>query len=76
VNPPGNPKATYRTGDGENPPLAEEWLERARTNQGTWWADWDRWLADRSGPLREAPGSLGHKTYPAAEAAPGTFVFH
>ena len=76
VNPPGNPKATYRTGDGENPPLAEEWLEGARTNQGTWWADWDGWLADRSGPLREAPGSLGDKTYPAAEPAPGTFVFH
>jgi polyhydroxyalkanoate synthase len=75
VNPPGNPKATYRTGDGDNPPLAEEWLERARKHQGTWWADWDAWLADRSGPVREAPASLGNDAYRAAEPAPGTYVF-
>jgi polyhydroxyalkanoate synthase len=75
VNPPGNPKATYRTGDGDNPPLADEWLERARKHQGTWWADWDAWLADRSGSVREAPASLGNDTYRAAEPAPGTYVF-
>jgi polyhydroxyalkanoate synthase len=74
VNPPGNPKATYRTGEGENPPRAEDWLERARKQQGTWWADWDAWLAERSGPLREAPASLGDDAHPAAEAAPGTYV--
>jgi polyhydroxyalkanoate synthase len=75
VNPPGNPKATYRTTDGDNPPLAEEWLERARMHQGTWWADWDSWLAERSGPLRDAPAALGDDEHPPAEPAPGTYVF-
>jgi polyhydroxyalkanoate synthase subunit PhaC len=75
VNPPGNPKATYRTGDGENPPQAEEWLDRAHKHQGTWWADWDSWLAERSGPLRKAPETLGDDTHEAAEPAPGTYVF-
>jgi polyhydroxyalkanoate synthase subunit PhaC len=75
VNPPGNPKATYRTGDGENPPQAEEWLDRAHKHQGTWWADWDSWLAERSGPLRDAPDTLGDDTYEAAEPVPGTYVF-
>jgi polyhydroxyalkanoate synthase subunit PhaC len=74
VNPPGNPKATYRLGDGENPPRAEDWLERAHKHQGTWWADWDAWLGERSGAVREAPASLGNETYPAAEGAPGTYV--
>jgi polyhydroxyalkanoate synthase len=74
VNPPGNPKATYRTGPGENPPQAEDWLDRAEKHQGTWWADWDGWLADRSGPVREAPATLGDETHEARERAPGTYV--
>jgi polyhydroxyalkanoate synthase len=75
VNPPGNPKATYRTGDGTNPGVAQEWLEAARKHAGTWWADWDAWLADRSGALRPAPAALGDGTHPPAEPAPGTYVF-
>jgi polyhydroxyalkanoate synthase len=75
VNPPGNPKATYRTGDGTHPPVADDWLAAARTNAGTWWADWDAWLAERSSPLKPAPAELGDADHPAAEPAPGTYVF-
>jgi polyhydroxyalkanoate synthase len=74
VNPPGNPKATYRTGPADNPPRAEDWLDRAQKHQGTWWADWDAWLADRSGPLLKAPASLGDEDHEAREPAPGTYV--
>jgi polyhydroxyalkanoate synthase len=74
VNPPGNPKATYRTGDGEHPPDAAEWLDGARKHAGTWWEDWDAWLAERSGPERKAPAALGGGGHKAAEPAPGTYV--
>jgi polyhydroxyalkanoate synthase len=75
VNPPGNPKATSRTGDGEHPPVAADWLDGARKHTGTWWADWDAWLAERSGPERKAPAKLGRGRRKAAEPAPGTYVF-
>ena len=55
--------------------MAEDWLEAARKQAGTWWADWDEWLAKRSGPERKAPAALGAKGFKAAEPAPGTYVF-
>jgi polyhydroxyalkanoate synthase len=75
VNPPGNPKATYRTGDGEHPADAEAWLERAHMQAGTWWADWDAWLAERSGRVKRARKKLGGPGHPPQEPAPGTYVF-
>jgi polyhydroxyalkanoate synthase len=75
VNPPGNPKATYRTGGGPHPPQAEAWLEASRKQAGTWWADWDAWLAERSGPQRKAPASLGAEGFEPSGPAPGTYVF-
>ncbi|HYN51307.1 MAG TPA: alpha/beta fold hydrolase, partial [Thermoleophilaceae bacterium] len=49
VNPPGNKRATYRIADEQTPPDAAQWEELATTSQGTWWTDWDEWLAERSG---------------------------
>ena len=45
VNPPGNQRATYRTAGEQAPPDPAEWEELATTTQGTWWTDWDEWLA-------------------------------
>ena len=67
VNPPGNPKARYRTRD-DCPPSADEWLAGAEERQGSWWEDWAEWAAARSGD-RVAPPTL-----PAGEPAPGTYV--
>ena len=74
VNPPTNPKATFRTSD-ENIPDAVEWLQSARSERGSWWPDYAAWLSERSGVEREAPAALGVPNYPALEAAPGTYVF-
>jgi polyhydroxyalkanoate synthase len=41
---------------------------------GSWWSDWDAWLAERSGPLKPAPRKLGNGTYKAQAKAPGTYV--
>jgi polyhydroxyalkanoate synthase len=74
VNPPGNERMSYRTRDAHNPPEPEAWLEGAAKHPGTWWTDWDGWLAERSGPLRPAPQALGNDRYEASGRAPGTYV--
>jgi polyhydroxyalkanoate synthase len=74
VNPPTNPKATFQTAD-DNIPDADEWLQTARSQPGSWWPDYVRWLAERAGSEKEAPAALGTPGFPALEAAPGTYVF-
>jgi polyhydroxyalkanoate synthase len=74
VNPPGNPKARYRTAGTENPAAPDEWMAKSIEQTGTWWDDWARWLAERSGPVLRAPTKLGSRSYPTLGAAPGTYV--
>ena len=74
VNPPSNPKATYRLAP-HNPPDPPEWLAEAQTMPGSWWTDYTSWLADRSGGLKQRPKVLGSGEFPPLDAAPGTYVF-
>ena len=74
VNPPSNPKATFQSSD-DNIPNADEWLKTARSQTGSWWPDYANWLAERSSEEKEAPALLGTPSFPALEAAPGTYVF-
>src|ERR1700757_1218449 len=73
VNPPGNPKASYRTAavDAEDP---QEWLESAQKFSDSWWPDYVAWLGERSGPEVDAPEALGCKDLPPLSPAPGTYV--
>jgi polyhydroxyalkanoate synthase len=73
VNPPGNPKARYRTGPvtGAGP---EAWLAAATTHPGTWWDHWAQWVHARSGPLRPAPATPGSQRHRPLEPAPGRYV--
>jgi polyhydroxyalkanoate synthase subunit PhaC len=73
VNPPGNPKASYRVAE-ENPPSGDAWLEGAVQQAGTWWEDWAAWLAERSGDERPAPETLGGAGLEPLAPAPGTYV--
>jgi polyhydroxyalkanoate synthase len=73
VNPPGNPKATFRTA-AENPPDPADWLAAAATESGSWWPHYSAWLADRSGGRRKPRTRLGRKGYEVLCAAPGTYV--
>jgi polyhydroxyalkanoate synthase subunit PhaC len=74
VNPPGNPKASFRSGQilGET---ADEWLKAASAEQGSWWPHYARWLAARSGSEQDAPDALGGPAWPPLDPAPGTYVF-
>ena len=81
VNPPGNPRASFRTAPaaaaasvGANPADAREFLATATTVPGSWWSDYSSWLAERSGGQRRSPRTLGRRNYPVRTAAPGTYV--
>lgn len=73
LNPPGNPKARFMTNQ-EQPQSPEKWLETATKHSDSWWLYWQSWLSTRAGELKKAPSKLGNRQYPAAEAAPGTYV--
>lgn len=75
VNPPGNPKASFRAAPvGAQSP--EEWLATSETSKDSWWTDYVRWLSERSGPEIDAPNQLGAQGYPPLAPAPGTYVLH
>jgi polyhydroxyalkanoate synthase len=73
VNPPGNPKATFRVAE-ETPGDPEDWLASAETVRGSWWPDYTAWLGERSGEKVPAPDELGGELTVLADA-PGTYVF-
>ena len=77
VNPPGREgapsRSSFRVAD-ELPATAEEFTARAAQLPGTWWGDWNAWLAERSGGLKPAPETLGNSSYRARGKAPGTYV--
>src|SRR6478752_6414618 len=58
VNPPGNPKASFHTGD-DLTAEAKVGLKGSDSQQGTWWTDLDGWLDQRGGGHRPAPTALG-----------------
>jgi polyhydroxyalkanoate synthase subunit PhaC len=73
INPPGNPKASWRSAiDTPNDP--EEWLRSADSVPGSWWPDFTAWLQQRCGDDADAPRALGGGQ-PTLAAAPGTYVF-
>ena len=70
INPPAAEKYQHWTNEDE-PKDLDAWLEGATEHPGSWWEDWDRWLAKKSGrkikarvpgdgeldPIEDAPGS-------------------
>ncbi|MGH8757697.1 MAG: PHA/PHB synthase family protein, partial [Burkholderiales bacterium] len=72
INPPSANKYGYRTNTklGPNP---DSWLKGAKQNEGSWWTDWDKWVADYGGEKVSVrvPGSGKLK---ALEDAPGSYV--
>jgi polyhydroxyalkanoate synthase len=72
INPPAANKYGYWTGKSL-PADPEKWLKGAKFHQGSWWEDWEKWLAGHGGgevPARE-PGS---GDLAAIEDAPGSYV--
>jgi polyhydroxyalkanoate synthase len=72
INPPAGKKYNYWTNDKKTT-SAEDWLKTAQEHPGSWWPDWDAWLAPKSGKMVPArkPGTGKSK---AIENAPGSYV--
>ncbi|MFT5083777.1 MAG: polyhydroxyalkanoate synthase [Lentisphaeria bacterium] len=56
------------------PGTHQEWLEGAHQVEGSWWNDWNSWLAERSGNEKVAVKKAGSKHYAIIEDAPGAYV--
>jgi polyhydroxyalkanoate synthase len=72
-----NPAAKNRRSHWVNerlPGPPDEWLAGATEHAGSWWPDWDRWLAQHGGEMIEAPGHPGSAQYRPIEDAPGRYV--
>jgi polyhydroxyalkanoate synthase len=73
VNPPAAGKYQYWTKTGIKGADLAEWREGATETPGSWWPDWDAWLArqskNRQVPAREPGAVLGQ-----IEEAPGSYV--
>jgi polyhydroxyalkanoate synthase len=77
VNPPApegaETRASYRVAD-EVTVDADAFAAQTPTLAGSWWLDWDAWLAARSGAMRGAPRALGNRRFRAQAKAPGSYV--
>ena len=67
VNPPGSPKSRHWT-NPRNPADADRWRAGATAHEGSWWAEWMRWVSERSGRMVSPP------ELPDGEPAPGRHV--
>ncbi len=71
VNPPEAKKYGHWTGPVKSGQSAEEWLEKAKPHEGSWWPDWNDFASKHGGekvparhpgdgklkPIEDAPGS-------------------
>ncbi len=72
VNPPEGGKYSHWI-SGALPDRAEDWLAGATEMAGSWWPDWQRWVAALD--AAEAPARTpGSQALPALEDAPGSYV--
>ena len=72
INPPSSGKYNHWTNDAL-PDTPDEWFAGATDHKGSWWPDWEAWLAEKSGPMVAArkPGAGKLKVL---EDAPGSYV--
>ncbi|GAB3452065.1 class I poly(R)-hydroxyalkanoic acid synthase [Massilia terrae] len=77
INPASKNKRSYWTNDKNGktrPKTAADWMAGASEHKGSWWPEWDAFLAQHGGEEVPAPVSAGNETYQAIEAAPGRYV--
>jgi len=73
INPASKNRRSYWTSESQSA-AAEEWLEAAQEQPGSWWLHWIEWLKKRGGKSIAARGRLGSAKYETIEPAPGRYV--
>ncbi|MGI9491474.1 MAG: PHA/PHB synthase family protein [Geminicoccaceae bacterium] len=78
VSDPGHPRRRYRVATkhaGDRYLDPENWLLMAPETEGSWWPEWQAWLADLS-TEKVPPPTMGasDEGYPPLEDAPGNYV--
>ncbi len=74
INPPIKKKRNFRTGPDITGLAPQDWLAQSAEQPGSWWTDWDAWLAKHQGQKLRAPKAPGGGPYSAIEPAPGRYV--
>jgi polyhydroxyalkanoate synthase len=72
VNPPTANKYSYWTNENK-PETEQEWFDNSIEKSGSWWADWQTWVATKSGK-KVAARVPGEGKLTVIEAAPGSYV--
>ena len=49
-------------------------METATEKKGSWWPEWDAFLAEHGGADVKAPAKPGNRKYKPFEDAPGSYV--
>jgi polyhydroxyalkanoate synthase len=73
VNPPHPRKRNYWTNELLTD-AADDWLARAESRPGSWWAHWYHWLAGHGGGMRRAAKRVGSARHRPLDPAPGRYV--
>lgn len=74
INHPDRNRRYFMSG-GDLTKTADDWQASVKPTEGSWWPHWLKWLDKTSGDdQRNAPRTLGNKSYPELTAAPGTYV--
>src|SRR5450755_4347232 len=75
VNPPAANKYNYWTNDTKAlPESPDEWLTGAESQPGSWWTDWQKWIAGLNGKAMVPSRDPAKGKMKALEDAPGSFV--
>jgi polyhydroxyalkanoate synthase subunit PhaC len=77
INPASKNKRSYWSNDKNGktrPKTAAEWLGGATEHKGSWWPEWNAFLAQHGGELVAPPSVAGNEQYKAVEPAPGRYV--
>lgn len=73
INPASKNRRNYWI-NGELGNGADNWLESAERQEGSWWPHWAEWLKRRAGKKVAAPAAPGNEEHSVIEAAPGRYV--